>query len=418
MNKTFNFRARLGHKANPGFLPQDQRLAEIQNDKFPFVTGQELPENAPTFFGRDYVMHEILAALRHPDKPRCISLLGERHIGKSSLLNQVFAALGQEEGLITIHADIQDWSDCAPDHFFTDLQHAIQELFTDAPLDTAITEEDDPASAIIDYPRFRTALLPHARRYRFLLILDEFETLIGNPHFDARFFTDLRHLGSAPGLRFGYLIATRRPLSELRDQHQPFDSSAFWDIFGIAHVLGLLQPEEGLALMQEPWKRSLNGALLSSEDSKRIRNQVGLHPALLQIVLERHWWARDRRSPEADKIKRSVSPYLQELWEHRSQAEKEALVRILGGKSITQRASLRDLHNRGLIIKKDQKDTLFATLFEEFIRQTLEQDPELSQILTEPETKKDPDSQPPRVKKVLNSVLKWAGKIGEKRGSK
>jgi AAA+ ATPase superfamily predicted ATPase len=39
-----------------------------------------------------------------------VSLLGERRIGKSSLLNQVVQALNAEENMVVIHATAQDWN--------------------------------------------------------------------------------------------------------------------------------------------------------------------------------------------------------------------------------------------------------------------------------------------------------------------
>jgi hypothetical protein len=42
-----------------------------------------------------------------------------------------------------------------------------------------------------------------------VLILDEFEVMAGNPHFDAMFFTNLRALADQPEYRFGFLRRDR-----------------------------------------------------------------------------------------------------------------------------------------------------------------------------------------------------------------
>jgi len=431
MNATSNFQARLGVATNPGFLPRTERLAQVNIDQNPFVTGHALPENSPAFFGRDYVLHEILAALRHPDKPRCISLLGEPRIGKSSLLNQMFAALGGEEGLVAIRADAQSWRESTPARFFTDLHMAIKdvigEAIADAPPADAPSVDDPSADApsadeptpslIMDYRAFRNALFPRANRYRFVLILDEFETMLDNPDFDAEFFANLRHLGDTPEFRFGYLLASRKSLAALQERHQAFDSVSFRDIFGLAHVLGLLQQEEGLALMRELWQRSFE-ATSSSKEIEEIQRQAGMHPALLQIVLDRMWQAREGgHKLDTDGIKQELWVYFRDLWKHRTREEKEVLVRILGGKPVTQHVLLRDLRSRGLIIRKDEKDTLFADPFQEFIRELLPGDPGLAEIMKEKTPNSHPHKKSDHGKGWLGGIFKIADKIGGLRGA-
>lgn len=95
MPPTGDFKAQLGRSENPGLLNQEGRLALIQPGRNPYVTGTALPGNSPVFFGRVQILHEILSVLRRPNKPGCVSLLGERRIGKSSLLNQIYQAFGK-----------------------------------------------------------------------------------------------------------------------------------------------------------------------------------------------------------------------------------------------------------------------------------------------------------------------------------
>lgn len=86
------FRAQLGNPSAPGLLPLAQRLQTLPKNQNPYVPGTALVANSPVFFGREQLIHEISAGLRRP-KPDCISVLGVRRIGKSSLLNQVVAKL-------------------------------------------------------------------------------------------------------------------------------------------------------------------------------------------------------------------------------------------------------------------------------------------------------------------------------------
>nr|VFJ46480.1 MAG: AAA ATPase domain-containing protein [Candidatus Kentron sp. DK] len=424
INTTGNFEARLGHKTHPGFLSQDERVAGMPSGRNPFATDAELPENSPLFFGRTQVLYEILSTLRHPDNPRCVSLLGERRIGKSSLLNQVFAALGQEERLLAVRGTTQDWSQVTPARFFLDLRQAIREAVeeegseqdADAAESQVVYQSLDGSGAVdpaVDYAEFLAFLQRRVgRRYRLVLILDGFETLVGNAAFDTEFFTKLRELASSRDFRIGFLVASRAPLSRLRNHHESLNASSFWDLFGFAHVLGPLQPEEALAAMQAPWARTLDGAVLPPEVIEEIEKQAGHHPGLFRMVLADRWEAhKSGRGPDTGGMEQELTGYFRAIWEDRAQEEKELLVRILAEKPIGQHMLLRDLRSRGLIVRKDDKDRLFTALFEAFVRELLPEDPALSQILAEKtEKEKDGGDAPPRKKKLLDFLFRRGGK--------
>jgi hypothetical protein len=90
----------LGDPHHPGRrLPQQRHFEPGHN---PYVTGHELPSDSPVFFGREPIIHTIRARLLSPDKPQSVSLLGERRIGKSSLLNQVCLSLADKSDLLVL----------------------------------------------------------------------------------------------------------------------------------------------------------------------------------------------------------------------------------------------------------------------------------------------------------------------------
>nr|VFK59733.1 MAG: AAA ATPase domain-containing protein [Candidatus Kentron sp. TUN]VFK60272.1 MAG: AAA ATPase domain-containing protein [Candidatus Kentron sp. TUN]VFK69723.1 MAG: AAA ATPase domain-containing protein [Candidatus Kentron sp. TUN] len=363
MSTIGNFHARLGNQGNPSLLPQYERLTKIEPGRNPFVSGTPLPGNSPAFFGRSEIIREILATLRHPEKPGCVSLLGERRMGKSSLLNQVFWALGNEEGLITILTDPQGWLERYNTvDFFADLHRAIVEVLPDDP---------DPSPSPINYSEFGDFIREKVEHYRFVLILDEFETIANNPKFGENFFANLRHLGSTPEFAFGYLLASRRPLSELKEQCPAFESSSFWNIFGLAHMVGLLQPEEAMELITELWQRSL-GAPLAEEKIANIERKVGLHPAFIQMIMEKKWHANQRKhSLDWDETKPRLRKYFEQLWEHRTPEELKILLKIAKNKDnilteeeLPENATLSDLRTRGLITPDNR---FFSEFFGEFI---------------------------------------------------
>jgi AAA+ ATPase superfamily predicted ATPase len=141
------------------------------------------------FAGRKAALHQILSVLRVPGKPGCVSLLGERRIGKSSLLNQVYEALGKESGLIAIHATALNWNQNSQKQFYAGLHRAIA-----GALGLADVAE------VADYPGLRQFIAGLAREHshRFVLILDEFESLAGNPNFARISSTTCEPWANAP----------------------------------------------------------------------------------------------------------------------------------------------------------------------------------------------------------------------------
>ncbi len=140
--------------------------------------------------------------------------------------------------------------------------------------------------SIDDYAGFRNLIAElAAQEYRFVLIVDEFELMAGNPNFDTDFFKHLRALGNNKDYRFAYLLASRRPLQKLCEVDR-IEHSSFWNIFGITFTLGLLQAGEADWLLKEPWLRTMAKGSMVDLD---IKQRTGHHPAMIQMVINIHW---------------------------------------------------------------------------------------------------------------------------------
>lgn len=234
MQANGDFKGQLGDAAQPGLSTPEQRLARLQAGV------------SPVFFGRQGALDEILGTLRRPERPGCVSVLGERRSGKSSLLNQLYQALAAEPGLVSVHASAQNWNHDSQQQFYTRLHACLADALGLA----------GEASAA-DYPGLRDFLLAQARQgRRFVLMIDEFEVMAGNPAFDAYCFSNLRALADRPEYRLGYVISSRRPLKDLCDAHR-IEASSFWNIFGVVTVLGPLAEDEARDLVVEVFGRSL-----------------------------------------------------------------------------------------------------------------------------------------------------------------
>ncbi len=343
------FKARLGDRANPGLLPDAERLARVQPDHNPYVRVGALPADSPVFFGRRRELSEVLGILRRPGNPGCVSLLGERRIGKSSLLSQVHQALAAEQGLVAVHANAQDWGRFDPPAFFRDLHQAIRRVLPDAPQRT-----------VANYADFRNFVADHAARWRFVLIVDEFDDMAANPALDDRFFTNLRALGDDADYAFGFLLASRQPLERLCQQGD-IGSSAFWNIFGMPYVLGLLESREAEDLARKPFRQSLGKPL---RDLKKVWHWCGHHPAMLQMVMWSLWQAREGGYPlPAADLRDGLGPYYHDLWRRRSQDEWKLLLALVENHEVRDSRTLRELERRGLV----RDGRLFSGLFAESI---------------------------------------------------
>lgn len=346
MPPTGDFKAQLGRSENPGLLNQEARLAQIRPGRNPYVTGTALPGNSPVFFGRVQILREILSVLRRPDKPGCVSLLGERRIGKSSLLNQVYQALGQESGLIAIYTDAQNWNQTNQQIFFAQLQQAIAQA-----IGLAIQDQ------IQDYPDFRNFILALAQdhNYRFALILDEFEVMAGDPNFNAEFFRNMRALGNGPEYCFGYLASSRRPLQELCLDNKKIDESSFWNIFGSKHILGLLSEQEAKNLAIEPLKCTLPVVYqpdLNQLWFGQVKPLTGCHPAWVQIVVSTHWnGLSDGYAPDLTAMRANLHDHLRNLLLQRGDRKDELkiLIHAATGNRLTPNDIVIDLKQRGFL---------------------------------------------------------------------
>ncbi|MCP4699008.1 MAG: ATP-binding protein [Gammaproteobacteria bacterium] len=350
-----DFQAQHGHPGKPGLQSHSERIKRIRKNANPYISGSALPAASPVFFGRTQQLHEIRVKLRNPVKPGCVSLLGERRMGKSSFLNQMYQALANVPGLISIHASAQNWNPKdGPASFFQEMHAAICKALS--------LSETEPVQ---DYPAFRDFIAGQAKqKIRFALLLDEFEFMAGNPDFDAVFFSNLRVLGDFSEYAFGYLIASRQPLHVLCKDHK-IEASSFWNIFGFPYVAGLLQDEEARQLIETPLRASLKKNVTANVD--KILHLTGCHPALIQMVMIDLWQAfQSGYQADISRFRHGLRPYYKSLWEYRNAAEQKMLLEIADGRKPTAGATADELRQRGLITTQNK---LFSSFFGELLQE-------------------------------------------------
>ncbi|HAI69789.1 MAG TPA: hypothetical protein DCM38_10205 [Gammaproteobacteria bacterium] len=124
----------------------------------------------------------------------------------------------------------------------------------------------------------------------------------------------------------------------------------------------MLAQKEAEQLIQEPMRQTLERDF---EQTTEILRYTGYHPAFIQIVASEYWNAHYFNfAPNQDAIQETLYNYYQDLWQHRSQTERELLRKIAQHEIPQDNAILMTLRQRGLLTHKNQ---LFASFFEQYL---------------------------------------------------
>jgi hypothetical protein len=225
------------------------------------------------FFGRQKELGHLYASLAGMQS---VSVVGERHIGKSSLLycarlpqlqaripgydftNHVFAYLDLTRLARLTPAAFLRW-------MLAELRSADDRLNWLAPRRQVRPEDFEDAIDEVNEKGLKPVFL-----------LDEFDKVAQVEKFDLAFFDFLRFL--ANGKDMAFVTASTRRLSELC--HASVVSSPFFNIF-TSIQLGLLQRDEALRLIEEP---SAKAGCSLADDAEFLLSLAGRHPFFLQMA--------------------------------------------------------------------------------------------------------------------------------------
>ncbi|MBI3943885.1 MAG: winged helix-turn-helix transcriptional regulator [Chloroflexi bacterium] len=215
------------YRASEKGFPEDT----ILQGSNPFRVGAPIRE-PKDFFGRKLQLQRIFEAIQ---KQQNVSLIGEARSGNTSLMLMVqhqeirrkFHMDDASNIFVYITAEVLDSS---PGDFFHELFSKI-----------SLALPDFPGANLPEKPDFAEVrdLLRSLRRYRLIILLDEFEYLASEWSVTELGF--LRGMCMQAGLQIVLITATRNPLHEI----VPMDRmlSAFFNIFQPVRV-GAFMPEE------------------------------------------------------------------------------------------------------------------------------------------------------------------------------
>jgi hypothetical protein len=333
------------------------------------------------FFGRKEEVRRIFTCLR---KPESVSIVGERRIGKTSLLKYIADpdirkehGLGPEESAL-VFVDFQELpSTATPADFWarvlrdagsqigdTELRSEIERAIVERPLGTQ------------EVGRFLDNVTKQGQKV--VLLLDELENTTQQPHFGRDFFDGLHHLASLRGLTL--VTASNRDLVELGHTTEII-SSPFFNIFSVVR-LPLFTQEEAEELIRKYLSIANAGFDFEPEEKEFAFAFSSGFPCFFQMaccaLFEAH--VRGYSRPERfarDFLVKQMASHFEYYWRRSTQAEKRSLQALA-----MQQSEMKDgvppewgvsagatssLEKRNLVIREQDEARLFSPLFGEWI---------------------------------------------------
>ena len=290
------------------------------------------------FYGREAVVKRIMGRIASV-RPQSVSVVGERRIGKSSLLNYLRSARARHKHLedpaavFFVLIDFQQLRTIDPGQFVAVLFQEIRSQFRDN-LEIGLQEDFDGLRLLCDRI---TAL-----GLRLVFLFDEFESVTKNEKIGPDFYSFLRSL--ANNFAVAFITASGRNLKDMCVTHEISDSP-FFNIFTTLH-LGLFKPPAAGRLICEP---SAGCGLPLEPLAQKILSMGGLYPFFLQMACG-SWFefleAEERDSSEFSEgeVPREVLEFFREeaethfefVLENFSPEEKDACRAVLSGADVRE----------------------------------------------------------------------------------
>ncbi|MDI6792621.1 MAG: ATP-binding protein [bacterium] len=294
------------------------------SDRFanPYSCRTTLPGNSKMLYGRQRELSEVEIRLA-AERPQNCALVGDRRIGKSSLLHRLWWRCRYDTErwpqTIPIFMDAEEIGSIKPEKFFRFVYKEARALLD--PEDASSVPE-----TVEGFEEFRDFVADQSPKYRFIIFIDEFEVMADNKHFGNDFFISLRALGQGPQYRLAFVTCSKSTLDRLcQDKH--IKSSHFWNIFSTTWV-GLLDEEPANQLMTEPFNQA--GVYPPVDHQERVNRLAGRHPFFIQMVCEEIFNKFSLMVPlklsELEwKLRLSIRPHLEYLWEEQTLEEQTAI---------------------------------------------------------------------------------------------
>jgi class 3 adenylate cyclase/AAA+ ATPase superfamily predicted ATPase len=316
------------------------------------------------FYGRNIEIGRIYSRINVSD-PQSISIVGDRRIGKSSILHFIYHEdnrtkyLSNPESYMFALMDLQEEPNDTISEF-------IESLLT---LISAELGRDIPMTGKTGYDTLKRFAMELRREKRKLIILfDEFELITQNESFDSSFYAFFRGLASNYDIAF--ITSSMRDLQELC-RVKAIANSPFFNIFSKVH-LGPFRYKEAIELIEKP---SSSAGHPLSEYADAILDISGMLPIFIQIACSAFFefiqttGKNNVSSEDIEEIENiffdEASSHFQYIWDSFDDDAKDMCRDVLFQKEIDddRKNVLIDLTKRGYIIEKDNVYKIFSSTF-------------------------------------------------------
>jgi serine/threonine-protein kinase len=323
------------------------------------------------FYGRKSEIQRIYARIAAAARPQSISVVGERRIGKSSLLHYLYHPknrkkyLADPEHCAFAFIDFQEEPLTSLTEFFKTIYNALMQEYL-GEFKIALSP---------DYQGFRSLVRAFdAQGMRMIILFDEFEKVTSNPLFDPEFFAFFRSMANKYNI--AYVVTTAKDLQSLCHS-KAIATSPFFNIFSNLN-LGAFKPEEAHELICGP-AAAAGYALEPFVDD--ILPLAGLFPFYLQIACSVFFeLAKDGRKRDAAMLREAKRQFLEEAgvhfrntWEKFSSEEQKLVAGIITGKKPHEAQSylVNKLIKESYLAEKNNQLALFSAAFAEYLRENL-----------------------------------------------
>ena len=225
------------------------------------------------FFGRENIVKRIMSRISS-EKPQSVSIVGERRIGKSSLLNFLnfphtrSAYCNEPEKYIFTFIDFQQVRS-------VNSAQLVNAIFSELKKQSA-EEVEINLDGDLDGMRSLCECF-NDEGYRLIFFFDEFESITKNENIGPEFYSFFRSLANNYG--FEFVTASGKNLKDMCISHQISDSP-FFNIFAVTYV-GLFNKKDAGLLVSTP---SSDYGIPLEPVSDKIIDDGGLYPFFLQIM--------------------------------------------------------------------------------------------------------------------------------------
>jgi conflict system STAND superfamily ATPase len=296
----------------------------------PFTYGNPISDPR-RFFGREWEVKQIFGRLQNKEFESS-SVVGERRIGKTSLLNYLADTdVRKAEGLgsehcIFVYVDLQMVDEAmGPEQLWRRLLAFMRQECPDIQVGKILTAlEGRKRIGTFDLAELFQKV--KERGYRVAFLLDEFDRVTTNENFRPDFYFGLRALV----IKYQIALVTSSRLELIELCHSPaVKSSPFFNIFANINLRQFSLAEAQLMIA-----RSLDGTPVrfSAGELNQVFDLAGLQPYFLQmacwLLYEAHHAGLAEEARKvflAERFRAGASPHFTDYWDNSGDYEKIVL---------------------------------------------------------------------------------------------